>query len=326
MRGPRDWRPRRDVTVCLLLAAAALSGCGQAVASTTPATPDATTTTAPTPPTSAAASAGSTVTYCTVGGVALTMNVWLPQARTAPHPAAVFVHGGGWEKGDAGPVNRLSPIESGLIAQGFVVASVNYRLGPQYVWPAQIEDVKCAIRYLRASAASYQLDASRIGVWGSSAGGHLVAMLGTAGPSAGYDVGQYLDQSSAVQAVVDEWGPADLTASGWGPAASNVITQVFGVAPGQSSSTLRAASAVTYVASNDPPFLIVQGAADTTVPASQSQELAAALRSAGVPQTLVMVQNAGHGLRPSGGAPTPSIDDVNQMVVEFFAKQLGSPR
>jgi acetyl esterase/lipase len=254
------------------------------------------------------------------------MNVWLPEAGTAPHPAAVFVHGGGWEKGDAGPLNRLSPVESGLLGQGFVVASVNYRLGPQYVWPAQIEDVKCTIRSLRANAATYGIDTTRIGVWGSSAGGHLVAMLGTAGPSAGYDVGQYLDQSSAVQAVVDEWGPADLTASGWGPAASTVIIQVFGVAPGHSSPALRAASPVTYVAPNDPPFLIIQGAADTTVPASQSQELAGALRSVGVQQTLVMVQNAGHGLKPAGGVPTPSLGEVNQMIVDFLTNQLGSAR
>src|SRR5712692_6733292 len=147
------------------------------------------------------------LTSCTVGRVALTMNVWLPQGGTTPHPLAVMVHGGGWEHGDAGPSNRLSLVESGLVGKGFVVASVNYRLAPQYVWPAQIEDVKCAIRYLRASAATYGIDPTRIGVWGGSAGGHLVAMLGTAGPSAGYDVGQYLDQSSAVQAVVDEWGP-----------------------------------------------------------------------------------------------------------------------
>lgn len=274
--------------------------------------------------TSAPGSTLAGVTYCTVGGVALTMNVFLPQAETAPHPVAVFVHGGGWEHGDAGPSSHLSPVESGLVGRGFVVASVNYRLAPQYLWPAQIEDVKCAIRYLRANAGSYGIDTTRIGVWGSSAGGHLVSMLGTAGPSAGYDVGQYLDQSSAVQAVVDEWGPADLTAPGWGPSASQVITQVFGVTPGQASSVLRAASPVTYVAANDPPFLIIQGAADSTVPASQSQEFAAALQSAGVPETLVMVQNAGHGLKPAGGVPTPSVSQVNQMVVDFFTKQLGS--
>jgi len=252
------------------------------------------------------------------------MNIFLPHGGTAPHPAAVMVHGGGWEHGDAGPSNRLSPVESGLVSQGFVVASVSYRLAPQYRWPAQIEDVKCAIRYLRASAATYGIDPTRIGAWGGSAGGHLVSMLGTAGPSAGYDVGQYLDQSSAVQAVVDEWGPSDLTAPGWGPTASEVITQVFGVTPGQPSSVLRAASPVTYVAANDPPFLIVQGAADSTVPASQSQELAAVLQSAGVPETLVMVQNAGHGLKAAGGAPTPSLSQVNQMIVSFFAKRLGA--
>ena len=252
------------------------------------------------------------------------MNVWLPQGGTAPHPVAVMVHGGGWKHGDAGPSNRLSPVESGLVGQGFVVASVNYRLAPQYLWPAQIEDLKCAIRYLRANAATYGIDTTRIGAWGGSAGGHLVSMLGTAGPSAGYDVGQYLDQSSAVQAVVDEWGPADLTAPGWGPYASQVITQVFGVSPGQPSSVLRAASPVAYVAAKDPPFLIIQGVADTTVPAGQSQEFAGVLQSAGVPETLVMVQNAGHGLKPAGGVPTPSISQVNQMIVGFFTKQLGA--
>ena len=148
-------------------------------------------------------------------------------------------------------------------------------------------------------------------------------MLGTAGPSAGYDVGQYLAQSSAVQAVVDEWGPADLTALGWGPAATEVITQVFGTAPGQPSPALRAASPVSYVAAGDPPFLIIQGAEDSTVPATQSQEFAARLQSASVPETLVMVQNAGHGLKPTGGVPTPSISQVNAMVVSFFVKQLG---
>jgi len=310
--------------VWLLLAAAAISGCGQAAASTAQATSGGVPTApAPTPGRSGPGTTLGAVTYCTVGGVALTMNVWLPQGRTPPHPVAVMVHGGGWEHGDAGPSNRLSPVESGLVGQGFVVASVNYRLAPQYVWPAQIEDVKCAIRYLRASAATYGIDTTRIGAWGSSAGGHLVSMLGTAGPSAGYDVGQYLDQSSAVQAVVDEWGPADLTAPGWGPYASQVITQVFGVAPGQPSSVLRAASPVAYVAANDPPFLIIQGVADSTVPASQSQEFAAALHSAGVPETLVMVQNAGHGLKPAGGVPTPSVSQVDQMIVDFFAKQLG---
>jgi len=268
------------------------------------------------------ATARAAVTYCTVGGVALTMNIFLPQTGAGPHPAAVMVHGGGWEHGDAGSPNRLSPVESGLVSQGFVVASLNYRLAPQYLWPAQIEDVKCAIRYLRAEAATYAIDTTRIGAWGSSAGGHLVSMLGTVGPSAGYDVGQYLDQSSAVQAVVDEWGPADLTGAGWGPAGTQAITQVFGVAPGQASPVLRAASPVSYVAAGDPPFLIIQGAQDSTVPPSQSQEFAAALKSAGVPETLVMVQNAGHGLVPTGGVPTPSVSQVNHMIVSFFVTHL----
>lgn len=236
----------------------------------------------------------------------------------------MYVHGGAWEHGSSslGGINAV--IESQLVGQGFLVVSVNYRLAPRYPWPAQIEDVKCAVRYLRANAPTYNLDPARIGVWGSSAGGHLVSMLGTAKPNAGYDVGQYLNQSSRVQAVVDLFGPADLTASGWSASTASIVQQVFGVTGGRNDPVLRKASPVSYIEADDPPFLIIHGTVDMTVPASQSQELAARLQAVGVPVTLVMVQNAGHGFAPTGGPINPSLQEIEQMTVSFFKKQLAA--
>ena len=272
----------------------------------------------------ATAASSAVVPYCEMAGVTLTMDVFSPLSSRTPAPVAIMVHGGGWEAGDAGPPGRPNTVEAALQARGFFVASVNYRLAPQFRWPAQIEDVKCAVRYLRAHASGWHLDPGRIGAWGSSAGGHLVALLAMAPRSAGYDVGPYLDQSSAIQAVVDEWGPADLTAAGWGPAATQIIRQVFGDAPGQVTPALLHASPVTFVTGAAPPFLILQGADDTTVPPTQSEELNLRLVAAAAPSSLVIVQNAGHGLQPTGAGPiTPPLTAVTQMIVSFFVQHLG---
>ena len=263
------------------------------------------------------------VVYCTSGGVALTMDIYRPSHSSSGSVAAVlYVHGGGWEHGDAslGGVNAL--IAHDLNERGILVAAVNYRLAPQNQWPAQIEDVKCAVRYLRANAQRYGINPSEIGAWGGSAGGHLVSMLGTAGPSAGFDTGQYLQESSSVQAVVDMFGPADLTAGGWGAYATSVVQQVFGVTPGQDNGVLAKASPVTYIQPNDPPFLIFHGVSDAVVPPSQSQELAARLQAAGDSAALVIVQNAGHGFAPTGGPISPSLDQIANTTAEFFAQHL----
>ena len=263
------------------------------------------------------------VVYCTNAGVALTMDIYNPsQASAAPAPAVLYVHGGGWEHGDASLGGVNATIAQALTQRGMLVAAVNYRLAPQYLWPAQIVDVKCAVRYLRANARKYGIDSSKIGAWGGSAGGHLVSMLGTAGSSAGFDTGQYLEQSSSVQAVVDLFGPADLTAGGWGPYATSVVEQVFGVKPGQDSGVLAHASPVTYIQPNDAPFLIFHGARDAVVPLSQSQELASRLQAAGVSVTLVTVQNAGHGFAPTGGPISPTLKEITQATIDFFSQRL----
>ncbi len=123
----------------------------------------------------------------------------------------MYVHGGDWVSGDLGTggfaIDRIGPA---LTAHGFIVMSVDYRLGPESLWPDQIVDVKCAVRYLRANARALQVDPDRIAVWGQNAGGQLAGLVGTAGPTAGWDVSVYPKQSSKVEAVVDLSGPSDL--------------------------------------------------------------------------------------------------------------------
>ena len=193
--------------------------------------------------------------------------------------------------------------------------AINYRLAPEHPIPAMIEDVKCAVRYLRSHADQYNLDPQRIGVWGGSAGGHLVALLGTTDASAGFDVGEYLDQSSRVQAVVDMFGPTDLMVQFEG--GYEKAERVF------NGFDAALASPVTYVSADDPPFLILHGEADALVPLEQSQILLARLQSTGVSAELIAVSNAGHGFKPeSGKTISPSRKEIAQMVVEFFKQNL----
>ncbi len=252
----------------------------------------------------------SDVTYCTMNGVALKMDIYYSSSNNGDWAVTMYVHGGGWSSGDKAQGAGMVEIPA-LQSAGFLVVSVNYRLAPEYVFPAMIEDVKCAVRYLRAHANEYNLDSNRIGVWGGSAGGHLVAMLGTTDAGAGFDVGEYLDQSSRVQAVVDMFGPTDLTVQFEGGYEN--ASRVF------DGFDAALASPVTYVSADDPPFFILHGEADKLVPIEQSQILLATLQSAGVPVELVTVANAGHSFRPEDGKTiSPSRKEIAQMVVEFF--------
>ena len=142
------------------------------------------------------------VTYCH----GQTTRITEPMTTEAS-PAVIYLHGGSWIGGDntfgGFIVHSVGPA---LNAEGFVVAAVNYRLGPE-PWPAQIVDAKCAVRYLRAHAKMLNIDPAEIGIWGHSAGAHLASLVGTAGPAAGWDTGDYPDESSRVEAVADLWGP-----------------------------------------------------------------------------------------------------------------------
>ena len=261
------------------------------------------------------------ITYCAPDGIAQKLDLLYPtKLKSDAMPIAVYIHGGGWTSGDKGSgAGTLD--ERAILERGFVVASLNYRLAPQFKWPSQITDVKCAIRFLRARAAELKLDPNRIGVWGGSAGGHLVAMLGTTDKRAGFDVGEYLDQSSRVQAVVDLFGPADLPAM-FTRDAQVVANRVFG-STSRDDPILIQASPVTHISPDDPPFLILQGDQDKTVPMEQSQILYDKLKAGGVSAQLVIVKNAGHGFTPVGDAISPSRAELTRMIADFFDKTLG---
>ncbi|MBI5653068.1 MAG: alpha/beta hydrolase [Chloroflexi bacterium] len=259
------------------------------------------------------------VTYCAPDGVAQKLDLAYPKQIQASARVAVYVHGGGWTSGDKGG-GAGSLDARAVLERGYVVASLNYRLAPQFKWPAQIVDVKCAIRFLRAHASELKIDPNKIGVWGSSAGGHLVAMLGTADTRVGFDVGEWLDQSSRVQAVVDEFGPADLPAM-FTANARATGQQIFG-STSRDDPILVQASPITHITKDDPPFLILQGDQDKVVPMEQSQILHDKLKAGGVQSTLVIVKNAGHGFAPTGGAINPTRNELSKMIADFLDQSL----
>ena len=265
-----------------------------------------------------AASVERDVTYGKVGDVELKLDVYHPkQPNAKPQLAVVYVHGGGWRQGDKASGAGLIAMPE-LVKRGYLLFSINYRLAPKFKFPAQIEDAKCAIRYLRAHAKAYNLDPKRIGVFGGSAGGHLVALMGTADASAGFDTGGgWTNESSRVQAVVAMFGPTDLRISN----RPEYAEMAFGVTS-PDDPALKKFSPLTYVSKDDPPFLILHGANDVGVKPIHSELLEAELKKATVPATLVMVKNAGHGFAPTGGEPNPSREEIARMIVDFFDQTL----
>ncbi len=260
------------------------------------------------------------VTYCSPNGQAQQMDIYYPATVAGSAPAVLYVHGGGWTSGDKRSGNGSDAIPE-LVKRGYLVAAVNYRLVPASKFPAQIEDVKCAVRYLRANAAKYGIDPNRIGAMGGSAGGHLVSLLGTSDASSELEgTGGYAGVSSRVQAMVDMFGPADLTVSFEG-ASDTLLKNVFG-ASSRTDAVVKNASPVTWISKDDPPFLILHGEKDKLVPLSQSQELYDHLTAAGVPAKLVVVKNAGHGFVPDGGQISPSRDEITKVIADFFDTKL----
>ncbi len=241
-------------------------------------------------PVAAAPTVEQDLVYATVDGHDLTLDLYRP-GSSGLRPAIVFVHGGGWSSGDK---SALAEYALFFAERGYVGISVNYRLAPEHPFPAAVEDTKAAVRWLKENAERYGVDPNRIGAMGSSAGGHLVAMLGVTDSSDGLEgASGDLTLSSRVQAVVDYFGPSDLSLVGNVP--DPAILAFVGGTCIEEPARCQEASPVTYVSSDDPPFLIVHGTADPRVPFSQSVVLRDALVRAGVEATLLPLEGAGHG-------------------------------
>jgi acetyl esterase/lipase len=245
------------------------------------------------------------VVYGTVQETKLLLDAYVPEDSAAKHPAIVLIHGGGFIGGDK---SFYAPMGRRLAAKGYAVFSINYRLAPKNRYPAAVDDAQRAVRWLRAHAETYHLDPNHIGALGDSAGGYLVAMLGTRETRDNSDT-ELAKFSSKVQCVVDLYGPADFTlpsaSSGVGPQGIFLLTQFFGKTPEQAADLYKDGSPVIYVTRESAPFLIIHGTADPLVPPDQSHRLYDALKAAGVTVSLVELYKFAHGfLNPANPGQT----------------------
>jgi len=258
------------------------------------------------------------------GTLTLYMDIYKPPGATAPTPVLLWIHGGGWLNGSYNL--GLPALAQPLLARGIAVATIGYRLSSQAIFPAQIHDVKGAARFIRANAASFGINPHRVGAWGTSAGGHLTALLATSGGVAAVEgaTGGNADMSSRVMAAVDYFGPTDILnmsldynppqPGGPHDHPQSAESRLIGYdQPGEGIGVLRAnqnnpatpfpqlinlvnlVNPVTHVTDDDPAMYIAHGVIDPTVPIAQSTRLANALTPVGVPFTYTQVAGAGHG-------------------------------
>lgn len=257
------------------------------------------------------------VAYGTAAGQPLLLDVYQPRT-SGPHPAVISIHGGAWRAGD-----RTMDAAWGqrLAAAGFVCFAVDYRLAPQYTYPAQVQDCARAVRWVRAHAGQYEVLPERIGAIGFSAGAHLALMLGVMQPD------EFADpedpnraRSGKVQCVVDFYGPADFCDEAqWPVITLRYARDFFGASPTTVPEVCAAASPVTHVTPDDGPVLMVHGDRDPVVPLQQSELLKAALDRAGVANQLLTVPHAGHnltGIRPAQKAT------VNAEALQWLCQHL----
>lgn len=247
--------------------------------------------------------------------VGLMLDVLLPEPRpNRPTPAVIYVHGGGWQLGDkaAGMYPWHSPL---MAAHGFVAINVGYRLSWMAPHPAQLDDLKTAISWLRTNAGTYGIDPDRIGVWGDSAGGHLSALLG-------------VNKPGIVQAVIARSAPADLTKIDVAAIDNDVVIgSLAGGPPDQRPDVLNQLSPALHVHDAVPPFLIVHGTDDEIAPFSQAEAMVTALRKHGTDVTFQIVRGGRHGLRTNSAPPTDNThwQDLGNQAVAFFRRTLEPP-
>lgn len=265
------------------------------------------------------------IAYIADGDEAQKLDLYLPEKPAdKPLPLIVHIHGGGWRAGNKFPC----PV-SAMVLKGYAVASVEYRFSQKAVFPAQIQDCQAAIRWLRAHSKEYNFDTERLGAVGGSAGGHLSALVGTAGGKKAFaSIGGHADQSDSVQAVCDIYGPADFSSVVQQAAEDKNVKNIFAFnTPSDPYSGLigtklddkpkaDAVSPVHYVSPDNPPFLILHGTHDTLVPYAQSVQLEAVLKKNGVAVWLQTLPGSGHG-GPAFGKPA-----VLQLMQNFFDKHL----
>ena len=262
----------------------------------------------------------SGVAYAERDGQALRYDIAYPR-EPGLHPLVILLHGGSWSGGDR---SAMRGEMLALAAEGYAAATVSYRLtsAPTNLFPAAIADVRCAVRHLRAHAADYDLDASRVAAAGYSAGAHLASLLGTAADVRGLDDDCPADASPRVQGVISYAGPQDLRVNGpYTREQADIVTNFLGVFPGDDPATAALASPIVHVREGAPPFLLVHGTDDDLVPVDHPRRMAAALRRLGTPATLIELPRIGHGFV---GLATSENAKVRCTTLAFLSRVLRS--
>lgn len=259
------------------------------------------------------------IVFVTINGQELKLDIAYPKDSKKTLPAVVYIHGGGFEGGEKPTDQAVS-----FARNGFVGMAIEYRLSSVAKFPAAVHDCKTAIRWTRANAKKYGIDPDKIGVIGESAGGYLVAMMGTSGGD-GYleGDGPYGEYESSVQAVVDLFGPIDFAVMKDAP--TGPVAKFLGKTAQEDLELAKKANPITYVDARDAPTLMIHGENDDLVPIEQSELLDDALAKAGVKTRLVSVKNAGHGFSasPQGAAVSPSAKEIEAMEVQWFKDVFG---
>jgi len=252
------------------------------------------------------------VNYATVDGQSLSMDVVTPNVGKGPFPAVLCIHGGGWSSGHKKDMVGCAYMLGQL---GFVTTSIDYRLAPQAHFPAQVEDAKAAVRYMRSHAKELDIDPNRIGVVGSSAGGHLALFLGTTDklPS---DTSQSR-VSSAVAAVVSLAGPTSLSLP-LPPDSEKIVERFIGKSRTENPELFEKASPAHYLTATAAPILMIHGSKDELVPYNQATTMLAACRKTGVEAELITIADGGHG----GGGNQAEWDASILKMADFLKKQL----
>jgi len=260
----------------------------------------------------AAVTTAHDLVYTRVADQDLKLDLAWPEAGTGPFPAIFVIHGGAWRAGDKAQHRDLL---GRFARRGYVAISPQYRFCPKDVFPAQVYDVKAAVRWLKAHAAEYRVDPDRIGAMGFSAGGHLALMLGLTDSDDGFDKETPAGEASTqVQAVVNYFGPTDLTAKDIPIISRPLLRDFLGGSAEEKPELALQASPLNYVSSDDPPVLTFQGTRDPLVPFSQALKLAEAITAAHGKGRVELLLGGGHG----NDWGTPEIERTFEQTLAFF--------
>jgi acetyl esterase/lipase len=268
------------------------------------------------------------VTYSTLPGFRpMVVDIYMPTKKGGPKPLILYIHGGGWVAGHtrhSGALSNFPSVLAKLASEGFIVASLEYRLSGEAPFPAQLQDSRAAIRFLKANAAQYGIDPARVGVWGGSAGGHLAALTALSCGDASFDLAPATPGSECVQSAVIWYGVFDfqsMLARGVDSSAENGLLRC--TPENCSAKVINAVSPSRYIDAKDPPFLLIHGETDVVVPVSQSRDAEVKMKAAGMSVDSIYISAVDHSFIGETAAETRAATlKATNATFDFFHKTL----